>query len=285
MRDKIICIHFHIFKNAGSTIDWILQKNFQEDAAFIDDHSNPGNRISMAVVLDYLSEHPNMRSVSSHQLRFPIVEHSDFHFLPMIFIRHPIDRAFSIYSFKKKEPDNSLGTIKAKELDLHEYVKWNLETKGFTPMKNFQVLFLSDKDTKSDVDDSDLDIAIKRLGSCPILGVVDRLDESLVLAEEILRPYFSSIDLSYIKQNVSADRPGTLDEKIKYGRSQIGDALMKQLKARNSLDLQLYRHANGLLNARLKNVDEFQKKLTDFRDRCIQLATTVPSTTSTPIQT
>ena len=62
-------------------------------------------------------------------------------------------------------------------------------------MKNFQVLYLSRDNVESKVDNNDLNIAIERLKSCPVVGVVDRLDESLVVAEEILRNDFPKIDL------------------------------------------------------------------------------------------
>ena len=47
---------------------------------------------------------------------------------------------------------------------------------------------------------------------CQILGIVDRFDESLVIAEQMLKPYFPDIDISYIQQNVSLDRRGNLEK-------------------------------------------------------------------------
>jgi len=268
---KPVCIHYHIFKNAGSTIDWILEKNFSKNHLTMDDLKNSGAILSWDEIFEYINKHPNLQAFSSHQIRFPIKENSDFQFIPMLFIRHPIDRAFSIYSFKGRSSDDSIGTLKAKSLTLKEYIQWNLDLKNYMPMKNFQVLYLSNKDTKSEVDFQDLKLAEKRIKSCNVLGVVDRLDESLILAEEYLRSFFKNIDFTYVKQNVSKDRKGKLSQRINEGKLKIGDSLMERLEEHNKLDMQLYSAANDELNFRLKNIEHFNQKLSDFKQRCEKL--------------
>ena len=156
-----------------------------------------------------------------------------------MFLRHPIDRTSSIYYYKRKEIDDSIGSVKARSMNLTEFVKWNIDSKGHMPMKNFQVLFLSNKNTKEEVDQNDLKTAINRMKSCSILGVVDKMDECLVIAEDILRKEFPGIDLAYVKQNVSIARKGTFLEKLKETEEQLGKDLMDELMEYNKLDIEL----------------------------------------------
>jgi len=265
---KPVCLHFHIFKNAGSTVDWILDKNFSKNHLSMDNTENSGAILSWDKILDYFDKNPNVKAFSSHQIRFPVPNHTNFLFLPMVFIRQPIDRAFSIYSFKKRSTDDSIGTIKAQSMTVEEFIKWNLSMKNYNPMKNFQVLFLSDKDPKLEVNIDDFNLALERVKKCFIIGLVDRLDESLVLAEELLQDYFENIDLSYVKQNVSSDRKGDLNKRLEEGKSQISELLMEELINFNKLDLQLHSAVNEELNTRLKSVENFEEKLSSFRKRC-----------------
>ena len=100
-----------------------------------------------------------------------------------------------------------------------------------------------------------------------IFGVVDRLDESLVLAEERLRHFFNKIDLSYIKQNVSQERADELTERLEAGRAKIGDKLMNELIERNKLDMLLFEYANKELDLRIKKTENFDKKLAELKTR------------------
>jgi len=263
---KPICIHFHIFKNAGTTIDSILQSNFSKDAVTMDTGS-PADFLPWDRVLDYIKQkHSTTKSFSSHQLRFPLPKSDEYKFLAMVFIRHPIDRAFSMYSFDKRSSTiDSYTTQKAKSASLAEYIEWNLGLKNHLVMRNFQVRVLSDKPRGSIIDENDLQLATERIKNCSVIGVVDRLDESLVLAEKTLRQYFYEIDLSYVSQNVSKDRTGDLSQRLEDGRNKIGDKLMDKLEKENEFDLKLYSMTNQILDERLKELTDFNAKMTDFK--------------------
>jgi len=59
---KPVCLHFHIFKNAGSTIDWILDKNFSKNHLSMDDTENTGAILSWDKILDYFDKNPNVKA-------------------------------------------------------------------------------------------------------------------------------------------------------------------------------------------------------------------------------
>lgn len=263
---KPIIIHYHIFKNAGSTIEGILRRNFKDKAKQFDDISRPRVVLQNRRLLDFLIRNPNTKSISSHQLRFPPPTHPDWKFLSIIFIRHPIDRAFSIYSFKKRDtsPDE-YGTL-AKKLDAKEFIRFNLNS-DYRVMRDFQTLFLSHMDNISNTSRLDLDIAFSALKQT-YFGIVDRMDESLVLIEEELKKYFHGIDLSYVKQNVSMERDTTLTDRLESASEDIGDELMKTLIHNNNLDLTLYEYANKELESRLNRIENVEKRIEEFRLRC-----------------
>ena len=49
---KPIIVHFHIFKNAGTTIDTLLERNFSKDAVKMD--LGPRERLPWKNVINYL---------------------------------------------------------------------------------------------------------------------------------------------------------------------------------------------------------------------------------------
>lgn len=70
-----LLLHYHIFKNAGTTFDWILERNFRQDALKFDDITKPRPTLSTEQMLQFLAIHYNAKSISSHQLRFPFPRH------------------------------------------------------------------------------------------------------------------------------------------------------------------------------------------------------------------
>ena len=276
---KPIILHYHLFKNAGTTIDWILEKNFGKNAIRMD-ADIPRGILPNKTVLQFIEKNPNVNSVSSHRLRLPVPENTKFFFLPMIFIRHPIDRIFSIYSYNKRRKDvRTIPEENAKKMNVSEYITSNLIHKKNHAMKNFQVLVLTKSKNDEKICKEDLEIAKKRLAKLFIFGVVDRLDESLVLAEERLRPFFKKIDLSYVTKNVSVDRSMSLEERLKEDHKSIGEILMNELKEKNSQDQSLYDFSKIILNEKINGIENFDEKMKNFKSRCHSLKNKVLSIT------
>ena len=252
------------------TINWILEKNFAEHAIKFDVKEKHGHVLPLDLVQENLYNHPGIKSFSSHQVRFPLPQTTDFNLLPIVFIRNPIDRAFSLYYAQKKQSVRIKTplTEKAQNMTPREFFRWCLDSNFYYVMKNFQTIFLSSRDNHHEASYVDFNQAIQRMKDCTILGLVDRFDESMVLAEEILQDYFKDVDLSYIKRNVNPNRKRDYSERFDSEKLLIGDVLMEKLFQCNKLDLQLYSSTNKELNYRIKKIESFDKKLIDFKKRC-----------------
>src|SRR5262245_50872737 len=109
-------IHYHIYKNAGSSIDWLLQNSFGPSwATFEGAHATD---IQMAQRLSaFLASRPDIRAVSSHLARPPLPFPGD---KAIVMIRHPIDRVMSVYAFARKDTSQSDHGI-ATAGDLSDY--------------------------------------------------------------------------------------------------------------------------------------------------------------------
>ena len=60
---KPIIVHLHILKNAGSTIEWILEQNFGEKARNLNQNVT-GVTLRTNNLLDFVSKFPDTDSVS-----------------------------------------------------------------------------------------------------------------------------------------------------------------------------------------------------------------------------
>ncbi len=273
MKKKPVCLHFHIFKNAGSTVDGALAKSFGR-TFFAFDGPAPGSRIGPEAILTYLGKHPSAEVLSSHQFRFPLPESARYAFHPVFFVRHPIDRALSVYSFEKRQGGITPGSRMAGKYSIAGYMRRRLDQGETTVVADFQTSLLSFGAGESParaVTAADRERAFRNLESSFVVGVVERLDESLVCAEEAFGNVFGPVDLACPPRNVSRDRAGTIDRRLEAGREQLGATLEDELNLRNSNDFDLYVRAGEELDRRIASLSGFEGKLAAFRERCARV--------------
>jgi len=262
IKKKPVLLHFHIFKNAGRTIQWILVKNFSNNAIRID-FDKKGSIMSQDFILNYLTNHPKIKFFSSHQIRFPVPESSIFHFLPILFLRHPIDRIYSIYNFHRKRPNkNRLIIQKAHSLNFNDFVEWVLEnTKSIT---NFQTRYVSNQ-SNDELNKNDLKIASGYLKNCTVIGTVDRFNESLVASLPVLSQWFKNLDIKYVRQNVTTTGNENFEKKLDEIKSKLKDDVINELFKKNDFDFQLYSLANKEIDNRIESIKDFEIKLLEFQ--------------------
>jgi len=269
-----IILHGHIFKNAGTTFDWSLQKNFGDN--FLDHRSDQLMRTQGSDhLLQLLADYPDLQAVSSHHMTRNVPDTSAAKFLQVCMLRHPIERIRSVYDFERKQRGGTPGSKAARSKSFKDYVAWRMMPTVAHTVRNYQTLYLAGHHglaADADLAGSYFPLACKSIYQDTLVGVVDRYDESMVVLEESLRRYFAEIDLAYVPQNVSRGkrRKASADEVVAGTLAELGD-LQKQVIDHNSYDLALYQLAVSNLEARISGIEGFSGKLSIFRERCQRL--------------
>lgn len=271
---RVIIVHGHIFKNAGTTFDWALSRNF--DADFIDHPDNDEMRLDGASCLaNVIGQNPQLKAVASHHLYrwMPMPELPGVTLIPCFFIRHPIERVRSVYSFERNQNSNTPGAVHAKKYSFKDYVAWRMDHRGGGVVMNYQIKYCSGR-PGTDISDAFISNTADYLANNTLTGIVDRFDESMVYFEEKLGANFPNIDLSYVRQNVSRKKflaPQKVEKKV--------EAVLKELKEgaavlekNNRADIELYALANKALDEQIEKIANFDSKLSDFQRRCKQLS-------------
>lgn len=245
-----VVLHYHIFKNAGTTIDSILLQNFASCHGHIEGQ-NPWDTLTTGTILQYVQQNSALKALSTHHGRLPVPAQGDIAFYPLLFLRHPIDRVGSVYSFERRQPigSPSLGVKIAHTNDFKGYVKWRLANGNGAVIKNFQVVHLAGRDRDmrtATATREDLLTASERLGALEFFGIVDLFSQSISSMAEYLSKGFGPLNMSCRTENRSLERLESLEKRVDEIKASLGSTLYDELIEKNRLDLELYDFARTL---------------------------------------
>lgn len=263
-----VIIHCHLFKNAGSTFDWSLEKNFKK--AFVD-HRDDDSMQKDGYLEEYLEEHNQLQALSSHHPPMPLTQVEGLNYLPVFFIRNTIDRVGSVYEFEKKQRAETPGAIHAKKLSFNDYVAWRMRLDFGATIREFQVRFSSGTMKKRIITEENLAQSKEQLASSRLTGLVELYDESMVIFEEDLKQNFEKIDLSYIRQNKGKRSKFSREDRISSVLDELEEDTKAQLLENNKLDIELHHFTEELVRKRMDEIENFDQKLANFKDRCEKL--------------
>ncbi|GLQ95657.1 hypothetical protein [Dyella mobilis] len=249
MPDHPVLIHYHIFKNAGSSVDASLQHSFGDRwGSFEGPHAHAIQ--SSAQLGQHLAANPQLIAISSHLARPPIPHPRC---LPMVFIRHPLLRAYSVYSFTRTDASQPYSDV-AQDLGFAEYIAWALRKEpGSIVIRDYQVVHLSDASwrTKHILDAeagaADLDQACRLLTEWGVAGVVDQFELSIQVFQATYGPHLPGLDLHARWENATHRNPVAVDERVDQLRQMLGNGLYEDFMEANRLDLALHAHAQSVL--------------------------------------
>ena len=239
---RVVIFHVHLFKNAGTSLDASFKSYFGEKWITKEFEGNNDNK--RKEVERWIIENPDPSCFSSHTAVFPLPQIDGVEIIPVIFIRNPIDRIASAYSFERKTKVSNLGAVLARNTTLKGYVEVRLAMGNDFQCRNFQARRLA---TMYDGNEELLLSAVKAIKSLPFIGIVEQFSQSLVRLESILASKgFDDIQLNPVEKNVSRSTKNSLDEKIEEIRERLGEDIFNKLVEVNQADLTIWE----LLNSR-----------------------------------
>lgn len=263
-----VLVHTHIFKNAGSSFDDALARNFGD--SFVEHREDHLIHKNKDFLNAYMSENQNLQAFSSHSVYDKPKSFDNVIYYTAYFVRHPIDRIKSVYSFEHKQPaEDSLGATMAKKFDFKGYVNWRMRPDVPPTIRNMQTIFIAGMGKGHGRMEARYEAALKTLEENPLIALVDRYDESMVVFEEYIRESFPNIDLSYVRRNVTDKAQNlSVEEKAQKLLSELGGDLAQKVLENNQYDMELYKKANELLDEKIASIEKFEEKLEEFQYRC-----------------
>ncbi len=225
---RTIILHYHLFKNAGTSVDAILKKNFGSRWVTREFEGNPDQRA--ADLRDWIVQNPAAVAFSSHTMRCPVPQIEGVNIVSIMFLRDPIQRLRSAYSFERVQKINNIGANLASTHSFEGYVRARLEMNGDRQCRNFQTAWFAGLVPGQA---PELDRAAQGLKAVSVVGLVEEFDLSLERLSAILKPAFPSFTWDSVRANVSKPEP----------KAPESPEFVKLLNEVNQLDYELLKKA------------------------------------------
>lgn len=223
MPERKVILHYHLFKNAGTSVDRILQSNFGNRWVTREFPMSGGD--NSALVAEWIQDNPKAIAFSSHTMMGPIPQISNTRILTLLFLRDPISRIISAYEFEKRQRVETLGAQLAKTTDLAGYVDARLAIPGDRQCRDFQTYRLS---SLLPGNAPELDRAKQMVRKLSLVGRVESFEKSIAKLSVLLSANFGTFSAKTIHANRSSQQSTLLT-----------DDLMHILRTNNQRDLEL----------------------------------------------
>ena len=237
-------LHYHIFKNAGTSVDQVLEANF--GARWRNhDQVDPRGSVFADEVERIMAAESSLVALSSHQMRPPLPDLGRI-VLPIVFLRHPLDRIRSVYRFDRRRGPMTKAAEMACSHDFPGYVAAVMAALPHL-VSNAQVMLLTDAwdraaNRRLDIGpEGHFERARAFLQTVPVVGVVEDYDRSWRRLLHLIAEHHPTFRVAAgERRNVDLDREARLEERLDRMREELGDDLYAELEARNSLDFALH---------------------------------------------
>jgi len=240
---RSLIVHFHLYKNAGSTIDKNLQLFFKDRWASFDG-IDPNAPLKFKDLLNFAKKNSRLLAISSHQVR-PQISIKSIDVFPIVFIRHPIDRLKSVYNYEIIK-----GIIKKNNYpSFANYCEKLLVEKTAYSLiaRNSQTTFLSQANFTMHAEDlithgisrENANEAIQFLLRCPVVGIVNRMEKSI---DKILKIIPKALHFVWfgVADNAYRNYQEPLKIKLNKIKNDIGVTNYNLLNDQNKYDIELF---------------------------------------------
>ncbi|MCY9664841.1 sulfotransferase family protein [Paenibacillus alginolyticus] len=239
--NKII-IHVHVPKTAGTTMQGIIRRQYDNPKDLKEIYMPWGLPESLNAINDI----DNIDEIKCIQGHFPYGIHRYFNrsFNYIAMLRNPIEHIISVYSYILENP-----TIPY----YNEIMKNNLTLKDFNKLKtpygdlnNLQTRYISGVIMR-DLNLGDLERAKENvLKKFLFVGLTERFDESVFMLKQLLGWKISF----YAKKNVT---------KLRQRQEDLPNDLLDAIYQSNEYDIELYRFTKALFDKKINELDVADK--------------------------
>lgn len=226
--DRTIVLHYHLFKNAGTSLDQILRRNLKDRWVTAEFPAQGGDNSDL--VTRWITDNPDAVAFSTHTALGPVPQIDGVNIISVMLLRHPVDRIRSAYRFERGQEADTWGAQLAKEHDLKGYVEARLARPGDRQCRNFQAHRLA-----SLVPGTDPELQRARAGmkELSVLGLVEDFDGTMARLAALLQADFPDFRWQSTRANTTRPDKDTDDDA----------ELTALLTDANSLDLLLWQEA------------------------------------------
>jgi hypothetical protein len=236
-RRGVRLVHYHLYKNAGTSVDEMLKQNFGGHWAE-HEFSAPASRSNADEVAKLLRARPELVVLSSHTARLPLPELDGERIIPIVFLRHPIVRISSAYAFEKKRNVQAFSVQLAKKTDFAGYVRAHIDHPQHRGARNFQTYCLAFNEPTCP--DSEFARALRAVRSLPFVGLVEAYEESVGRLERLVKSCFPHFTAIVARKNATRKIEISVEEELSSVRKQLGEELYAELLDCNRDDMELF---------------------------------------------
>lgn len=250
--DRKLVVHYHLFKNAGTSVDFLLERAF---LSWEDWTEGATAYLSPNHLAAHVGDR-DVEAISSHTLRpaAPI----GYDVFPIIIVRHPLDRAYSVFQHERRCPPNVLSCHVARATDFRGYVEWclNHPTAGGVVILDYQTGHLGEPRWRGHVynvrpGDIELQRAKMLLDTLPIPAVVEGFDSFVARFRPALENWLGKpVEMPATAwENRSGLPTRKLEDRVAHLEDLLGQDLAARFYEANACDYRLYQHALRLVQA------------------------------------
>lgn len=281
-----VIVHYHLYKNAGTSFDHVLRHNFGARHECFDG-PYPFFTIDQEQLDRIIMRRPDTVAFSSHQVVLPQPSSLEYRVFAALFLRNPFLRIASIYRFKRgpergdgvplaalppgelpaaladcglAEPppvDMTSTGIAARQHDFAGWVAHCLATPAETVhVSNAQTRFLAAPFRNRPLlrrsgtgIDYDLATALRMLAGVELLGRAESFESDVARFGAILADHGLALTLpAQTRHNVTRQDAGSTDAQVAAVLDPLPQALRDRLVRANAQDLALYDRASALIS-------------------------------------
>ena len=226
---RTVILHYHLFKNAGTSVDRILRDNFGDRWVTREFPGKGGNNTDL--VTGWIQANPQAVAFSTHSAIGPIPRIDGVRIVSVVLLRDPIQRIRSAYRFERRQDAQTFGAVLAKETDFDGYVRVRLAQPHDRQCRNFQTQKLA---AMVPGKAPELERATAALSKVSVLGLVEDFNGAMVRLKGCLGDSFPGFKINAVHMNASRPEPA----------DQTGSAeLLQRLSDTNQDDFRLIQAA------------------------------------------